>query len=196
MYLNSNVLKSSNITVFEYGLLCLIFGNKNEDNSEIIKENCSEDSLKQLQERGLIQFVKPKNKQQTIYHCVRLSKEAQEMLELIETPNILEEDIRIFEWMKQIYLSNEKEIGNAKKCKMWISYFRSYSGISKNCLATLIKEFISDEDNFQWSKRLDYLFWKPANAFSSRFNLSDSKLYNYYEKRKEYFDNIFKELEQ
>jgi hypothetical protein len=55
---------------------------------------------------------------------------------------------------------------------------------------------MNDSSQFEWSKRLEFLFFKPGNVFSVRFDLEQSKLYQYYIKHKEEFDDKFKKIDE
>jgi hypothetical protein len=70
------------------------------------------------------------------------------------------------------------------------------SSIHKNNLAFLCKTFIEDPDQFEYSKRLEYLFFKPANLFSVKFDIEGSRLYQYYLKHKTEFDDKFNKAYQ
>ena len=54
---------------------------------------------------------------------------------------------------------------------------------------------MNDESQFEWSKVLEYLFFKPSSVYNVKFDLDQSQLYKYYLKRKPFFDNKFKTLE-
>lgn len=194
MYLNNSILSSSGISINEYGLLCLIFANKNEDNSEVIKENCNADYLKQLEERGLVQFTKPKNKQQTQYHCVRLTKEAQELLEMLETPEITDGDKKLFDYACQIYLSHEDEdrrIGNKKATLIYTAQFRQKLGLTLYEMYYLLELFLSE---YEYSKILERCFFDKKKHPYGKFanHLSDAPLMQFYEDNKERVEKYWK----
>ena len=124
-----------------------------------------------------------------------MSKKGREVLDAIETPEVTEDSLRIFEWIKQIYISAGKDLGNQKKTKMFIAQFSAESGIQRNALAFLIQSFINDESQFEWSKVLQYLFFKGESVFNIKFDLHSSRLYQYYLKNQNYFDNKFQEFQ-
>ena len=113
------------------------------------------------------------------------------ILENITTAEVTQDDIQLFDWLEGIYKSMDKEAGNKRKCKNFIAQFRVNSGICKNHLAFLCQSFINDDKEVEFSRKLEFLFFKGANLFSTKFDIFQSRLYQYYEKRKDYFDNKF-----
>jgi hypothetical protein len=110
--------------------------------------------------------------------------------------NVEEQDIIIFDWLKNHYNGLSKEIGSETKCKNNIAWFRMESGIEKNNLIELCRVFTGDENRMEYSHILEYTFYKPNNHFQTTKKLEDSKLWLYYEKHREFFDKRFKELEK
>lgn len=192
MYINVNILKSRNITPQQLSILQLIKQQKLEDNSELLEQYTKD--IEKLSEKGYIEVIKGK-KEQTYLQKLRVSKSGGELLDDVSTPEILEEDITIANWLKKIYLESDKEIGNFKKTKLFIALFRANTGISKNSLAYLCQSFIDDESQYDWSKKLEFLFFKPSNAYE-KFSIDGSKLYQYYLKNQKVFDNVFKKWEE
>lgn len=193
MYINTNIVKHYNLNLQQVTLMQILHQAKNEDVSELL-ENYNGD-LDVLHYKGFLSEVKAKNKQESIYKRLRLSKKGREVLDAIETPEVTEDSLRIFEWIKQIYISAGKDLGNQKKTKMFIAQFSAESGIQRNALAFLIQNFINDESQFEWSKVLQYLFFKGESVFNIKFDLHSSRLYQYYLKNQNYFDNKFQEFQ-
>ena len=194
MYINFKLAASKGLSLSHISLLQAIYQNRNEDLSLILREDTASHEIPHLDEQGYITYIKAKTKHAPRYSNVRLSSKGKEMLNNLEVPEIDDNDLRIYEWLAAIYKATEREIGNTKKTKGYIAMFRVHSGIEQNCLAYLCRRFIDDESQFEWSKRLEYLFWKPSNIFAVRFDINQSRLYQYYEKHKEEFDKQFKKL--
>lgn len=195
MYVNFELLKSRGYCPVDVINLQLISQNKLESLSQIISEEVLPEILEEYTENGLVTYVTPKNKSDTLANRVRLSEKGVRLLEEIQIPSINEDDLKLFDWLEGVYKSEDKEIGNRKKTKMYIALFRTNSGIERNCLAFLCKVFINDESQFEWSKMLEYLFFKPSSVYNVKFDLEQSNLYKYYLKKKDFFDNKFKTLE-
>jgi len=152
-----------------------------------------ETELQELIESGYINIIKGK-KGQELPERVRLGKSGTKYLTSLNEAEVLDEDTKIFEWLSEIYRKNGKEIGNGKRTQRLIASFREKSGIEKNRLAFLCNTFISDEDQMEWSHRLEFVFYKPTNMYNTQFVLEDSRLWKYYSKKIEYFEAKFKNI--
>lgn len=126
---------------------------------------------------------------------IRLSEKGKEVFESLTEADVEEQDKKVFEWLKSYYLQNGKEVGNGAKTQRHIRDFRIKSGIEKNKLILLCKAFLTDESNMEYNHLLEYAFYKPATAYEKNFKLEESRLYQYYLKRKEEFDEAFKRFE-
>lgn len=195
MYVNFELLKSRGYCAVDAINLQLISQNKLESLAGIIGEEILPEILEEYTEKELVTYVTPKNKSDTLSNRVRLSDKGARLLEEIQIPSVNEDDLKLFDWLENVYKSEDKEIGNRKKTKTYIALFRTNSGIERNCLAFLCKVFINDESQFEWSKMLEYLFFKPSSVYNVKFDLEQSNLYKYYLKKKDFFDNKFKTLE-
>lgn len=187
MYINVKVLEKNKLTIIDVGLLQLLHQAKTEDVSGILESYNG--NLDVLKDKGLLSEVKPKNKKESVFKCLRLSKKGKQLLEDINTPEVLEEDEKVFEWLKNYYLKAEKEIGNGAKTKRHIRDFRTKSGIEKNNLIKLVLDFLAE--NEEKSKKLEYIWYYPKTAFATRFDLEESWLWNHYIKNKERLDKTF-----
>jgi DNA-binding PadR family transcriptional regulator len=196
MYINFQLAKTKGLTPTDVANLQLIYQNKLESLWEIITETVSLQTLDRYQQLGYVTLVKAKNKSDSIQNRVRLSKKGNEVLEDLQVPEVNSDDLQLYDWLESIYQKEDKEIGNRKKTKLYIALFRVQSGIDRNKLALLCKTFMNDSSQFEWSKRLEYLFFKPGNVFSVKFDLEQSKLYQYYIKHKEHFDNKFAKIDE
>ena len=78
-----------------------------------------------------------------------------------------------------------------KQSKINLAKFRVESGLRTNRLAKLIEKYTNDELEQEYSHILEYVFFKPSNMFQSKFDIHQSRLYNYYLKNRQYFDRIF-----
>jgi hypothetical protein len=187
MYINFKLLETYGLTPQDVPSLQAIFQNKREDNGELIALICDIEKFEQLE---LVSFIKGTAKASK-GSLMRLSPKGARILEEIQTPNIIQDDLDVYAWLEGVYKKEGKEVGNMKKTKVLISQFRANSGIERNHLAYLCKSFLSDEKEMEYSKRLEYLFWKPSNIFQTKFDIEQSRLYQYYLKRKEQYDAKF-----
>lgn len=195
MYINFNVVKFMGYSPSDVFNLQIIFQNRTESLEELISDSISNDILMSYSNKGLVTFIKEKNKKDTLANRVRIAPNGSELLSTFQIPEVNEDDLKLYAWLESVYKSENKEIGNRKKTKVFIALFRVNSGIDRNKLAYLCKVFMNDTSQFEWSRVLEYLFFKPANMYSTKFDLEESKLYKYYLRYQDMFDNKFKKLE-
>jgi len=193
MYINYSYAKSKDIQPQDIIVLQTIKQQRSEDLEEVLSGILDDERLGVFEKMGLITQIGGKKGDSELSR-LRLSKKGNTILLDIESYGILEEDVTVFEWMKNYYLKAEKEIGSEKKCKELIAWFRSESQISKNELVHLCSRFVGDDSRMEYSKVLQYIFWKPENHFQTKPDLSQSKLWLYYEKYREQLDNEFSQL--
>lgn len=190
MYINFKLASDRGLTPTQVLALQAIKQNRIEDTSDVIEKLIGLD-VSFFEDNGLVTFIKPKNKKDFRLKLIRLSNRGSQLLDDIETPKIQEEDLKIFEWLKKMYLEMGKDLGNQKMTKMYIALFRINSGIKRNALAKLCNDFISDADNMTYSHVLEYVFFKSPSAYKNSFDLEYSKLWRFYQKNKAYYDNLF-----
>lgn len=196
-YINFEYLEEQKIQPLEYIALQACKQMRYEDVSAYLIEICTdEEFLLKLEDRGLVTFVKEGAKK-NLFQRARVSSAGKKILESSEVPGILDEDIKIWDWLAETYRKLNKEIGNAAQGKRWLAAFRVHSGINKNYLAKLCTDFINDDTKMEYSFRLEYVFYKPSNQVAvPKFELEGSKLWQFYISRKEYFDAKFKQMQE
>lgn len=192
MYINLKFLESKDLTFERLMLLQLVKQQKFEDCSEYLIDQ--KKNLRSLTEAGLITSIKGRKKD-SAESKLRPTKEGEELLANVEIPEIIEDDLVLFEWVKGIYLSRDKKLGNQKKTKLYIALFRVHSGIDRNKLATLLSVFLEDDQNMEYNLVLEYALFKPQNAYATKFSLEQSRLYQYYLTHQIFFDETFKTLD-
>lgn len=193
MYINiPNLLSLKHFSALPL-LLILKQASKKDLSIEIESLDTCEKILRKLEEDNFIKFIKGK-KSDTIFQRMRLDKKGTKYLNELDEPQVLEEDVIVFDWLKNLYKGMDKEIGNGKRTQRHIASFREKSGIEKNDLIFLCKTFVNDEYEQDWSFRLEYVFYKPKSAFNTRFILEDSRLWQYFKKKEDRFNREFKKL--
>lgn len=195
MYINFQLASNRGLSPADVVNLQLIFQNRTEKLVDTISEHVPLNVLEGYQEKGYITLVSAKNKSDTIQNRVRLTPKGSELLEDIQSPEINDDDLQLYNWLEGIYKEEGKELGNRKKTKMYVALFRVNSGIDRNKLAYLCKTFMNDTGQFEWSKKLEFLFFKPSSVYAVKFDIEQSKLYQYYIKNQEHFDNKFAKIE-
>lgn len=195
MYLNIKLIHDKNFSLQEVFCMQLLKQNRNESLENYLALYFNDEIIEKFEKQGILDRVKKKKKSDSDFSTFRLSKKGANLLsDFTETYLVEDEDITVFLWLKNLYLRLDKEIGSETKCKNLISWFRRESGIAKNELITLCREFVSDEDRMEYSKVLQYVFWRGENHFQSKPKLEDSKLWLYYEKNKDRIEARWTEI--
>ena len=190
MYINIEVFSKSGLEPQDIYFLAGI----KQINKEVL-EQLPNGVFNRLESLSLLTSIKGKKGDNPVYN-IRLSKKGKDLLENLSIAEVDEDSLKIFDWIAEIYKQSGKELGNQKKTKQFIAQFSKESNIEKNSLAFLIQSFVNDESQFEWSKVLQYLFFKGDSVFSIRFDLSASRLYQYYQKNEQYFNEQFKKWEE
>jgi len=159
MYLNLELYKKHNLQPQD---LYFLIGIKQVDKD--VLETLNESDFSRYNELGLLTSIKGSLKENPAYR-IRLSKKGKELLTNLEIAEVNEDSLKIYDWIADIYKQSGKELGNQKRTKQFIAQFSKESGIEKNSLAFLIQSFVNDESQFEWSKVLQYLFFKGESVF-------------------------------
>lgn len=195
MYINFKFIKEKGMDIEEVLYLQIIKQLPSENIVQEELENLSEKYLDRHFSQGHIEYIKGRPKDPKIVKT-RLTNKGKELLKSITTPYIEEEDLRLFEWIKEHYLKMNKQIGNQTKIKLGIAEFRTQTNIGRNRLALLLRTFLMDEENMRYNNKLENVFYSSKNVFSTRFNLEECRLYDYYLRRKKAFDKQFIKIEE
>lgn len=187
MYINLNLFLKSGLENSDLIFLTAIA----QTESQYLIENLTENTYNRFEALKLIKHIKPKNKKEHRYNSLRLSEGGKKLLSELETPDVEEQDILIFNWLKKYYLERDKEIGNSKKTLSHIKNFRVKSCIEKNNLIKLVLHFL--EQNEERSRRLEYIFYFSKTPFATKFDLEESWLWKHFIKNKETIEKQFEE---
>lgn len=122
---------------------------------------------------------------------LRLTKSGNKLMENIETAEVTEDTIKIFDWISTFYVGEEdKFVGNKKRTKQGLAQFAKETGISRNHLSYLIQNFLKSE-SFDYSYKLENLLFSSKNLYSRKFSLDECRLNDFYLKNKSFFDSKF-----
>jgi hypothetical protein len=194
-YFNTKLAKSRELHPIDIYILQLIHQNKSDDMSEDLILIMDDDSLKRLNAFELMDMIKG-SKKMNDFQKLRLTKKGKKWLTDFQTYSIVENDIKLFDTLKEIYTDEAKEIGSEKKTKELIAWFRNETGFNHRQIWLIAKKFVQDEDRMMYSKVLQFAFWKSTNHFQVKPKLEDSKMYSYFEKHREWFNVEFKKLKK
>ena len=193
-YFNTKLAKLRELHPIDIYILQIIHQNRTEDMSEDLILIMDDDSLKRLNAFGLMNMIKGTNKMNE-FQRLRLSKKGKKWLTDFQTYRVVDNDYKLFETLKEIYLSESKDIGSEKKTLELIAWFRLETTFTHRQIWLIAKKFVQDENRMEYSQILQYVFWRSSNHFQTHPKLEDSKMYIYYEKYKDFFDKEFEKLE-
>jgi len=155
-----------------------IHQNANGD-SEFVLDTIPTATLVELNDLGFLKTVKAKNKSQKRRALVRLSNKGKELYTSITTYKLSEGDEQIYNFISDVYKQLDKQQASRNKMLKLIASFRLESGMSTEEMYLLCKAYVNDSNNMEYNNKLEYVFFKPENAYS-KFNLGDSRLWSYY----------------
>ena len=195
MYINFNYLKKKELDTNDLMSLQIVKQLRTEaEREEDLAMILTDDFLDKMVERGCITQIKGKKSDSEIAK-LRLTKSGNKLLEDIQTAEVEEQDILIFDWVAKFYKNEEdKMIGNMKRTKQGIAQFRKETGIEKNHLAFLFQSFLESEEQLKYSHKLENLLFSSKNLYSRKFNLDECRLYDFYLSREKYFNDKFKTI--
>lgn len=185
MYINYKLALSKELCPTKISLLQCIKQNKTEDLEEILSYYLNTDVLNDFHQLGLIEYVKPKKKSDTQFKLIRLSQKGVDLLDVITTPDLTEGDEKMYEYLCQMYLTEEgRKLGNRKAGMMYCAQFRQIVGLSLHQMFYLCELFVN---NTTFTKILEYIFFVKKDFPYGKFkdNIDSSKLYQFYNDNKQ-----------
>lgn len=184
--------------------LCAAKANKTEDTSDVIKRHFK-DNLEKFKNTNLITFVKPKNKSENIYNTVRLSTLGNEWIDDLTTPDVLEQHIKMRDYLCDMYIYDtnkttgekilkdpDRVIGNKKLISIYISILQTHLGLTIYEFYYLCDYFLSMHI---YTKKLENIFLdRNKNRYGNfKSNIEDSPLYQFWIQNEEEIRGYFKQ---
>lgn len=178
MYINFNLYPSF-LQSQDLFFLCAV----KQVNTEI---NIPDDTLQRFSDNNLIMWIKGKPKEEQRLK-IRLSEVGKKLLENLETPDVTEGDIKMAEYLFQIYLSHEdteRVLGNKKAITKYVAVLRNYLDLSLYEFYYLCEFFLSEH---VFTKKLENIFMDKNKIRYGDFkhNIDSSILFQFYEQRKQ-----------
>lgn len=174
MYINLAYIKDKGITLESVMQLQLLHQSRIEDIGEALDYFPTYKSI----DSKYIQYLKDGSP--------RLSKLGKEVLDTLQIPNATENHIALADYLIDKYKEDgDKILCSKNKLVELIAWFCAEVGLTARELYNLILLYFETDDSI-YNKRLDYLFFRPVNAYAKK-NLNESRLYLWYENNK---DNI------
>jgi len=195
MYINFQLVIDRYLTPLDFLFLQAVKQQKTEKISEFVVMLMDDESYEMLIEMGVVHKIKG-TKGMTEIERIRLTPKGNDLLEELQVALVTEEDLIIRDWLIKMYTSMDKMIGNKKRVGTGIAQFRGHTGIEKNALALLLKTFLTDQANMEYNNKLEKVFYSSNSVFSTRFNIDECRLYDYYLKNKTVFDDKFSKIKK
>lgn len=184
MYYNFNIAKTNGLTPDDVFTLQMVYQNSSEQFP--IQEEIEKRDLTNLEK-----YISQTKKGKTI-----LNKQGKELYQKVTSSfETIEEDFLVMKWIVGEYERADKMVGSKTKILYYISAIRTEMGISPKKMLILLQEFISDKDQFKWSNKLENLLFNPGNVFRTKFSLTESPLYQYYERYQNIIDEKFEQVD-
>lgn len=188
MVINKEYLMKKGLSPYDLLVLALIYQNATEDMHEDILLYMEDENLKRYQALDLITTVKAKRKSDHDFVRLRLSKKGKEVYKNAQIADYTEQDENLLKALSELYLSVDKPVGNDVKVKGMISWFRTETQYSRKMIYLAIKIYLQklvDQDKVKYIPTLENLFWKGKSVFSAKWNLGDSKIYQFIQENKQ-----------
>ena len=170
MYINFQQLARCNITQNELLLLVKI---SQKDSQFITAED--KDGVDKLLKEELVELTK---QGKTIRERLRVSKKGKQFLRNVETANYTDEIQYLEEKLVKLYEGYDKDIGLRADVKNRLTWFVSETGFRIDIIEKYVDLYLQETEH-KYIKTLANLIWTPQSiAFSVKFNLKDSKLFD------------------
>lgn len=207
MYINLSVFKKSQLRFSDLIFLSAI----NQNQSEWLLENLTEDVYNRFKGFNLIKHVKAKSKTEHPYISLRVSDSGKKLLSDLSYEGAIDEETEIItDWLISIYKSkNGGIVKNKLETKRRIQWFKTATQIKGNKLASLLQSFIkdtyTDENGLSvkefmernprgvLSNMLDNVCWNPTSLYDKYKTLDKSPLWQYYSDNEDYINKIWRD---
>ena len=169
--------------------------NANEDMESVLGQLVLEVDLQSIIDSGYLKQIKGKKNDSDLQR-LRLDSKGKKWLESLSEPDICEGDEKMYDYLKDMYLSHEDEdrkIGNQKKTKLYVTKFRHMTDLNLHQMYWLCWYFLQE---FEYTKVLEYVFHNSNKDRYGTFNektLEDSALFQFLNDRKEDVEKLWGE---
>ena len=180
MTINIKYLLQKGLSPYDQFLMQLVFQNTSEDMSEQLQIYMEMDNLTRLLALELLTEVKAKNKKESEFRRLRLSKKGKEVLRNSQIADYTENDEKLFEYIVELYNKAGNSVGNDVKVKQLLAWFRVEAGTTRKAIYLAIKSYVDDlvdSDDEKFIASVENYIWKAPSVFSTKWTLGDSKLY-------------------
>jgi len=188
MYINIELFNKSGLQPQDLYFLCAI----KQIDKEVL-ETIPNNVLERFKELSLVEYIKGKKNEED-WCKIRLSKKGSELLNTLDIPDVEEGDLKMAEYLFQMYLNHEDEdrvLGNKKAITRYITILRNHLDLSLHQFFYLCEYFLAE---YPYTKKLENIFLdKNKNRYGEFKNhISDSVLFQFWEQKEEEIKQYFK----
>lgn len=187
MAYNIEFIEKKGLEAYDVFVMELISQGSSQDMTEPLLMYLNDKCLQRLLTLDIITTVKKKRKADHDFKVIRLNKKGKGILLDARKIGYTAEDGALFDHISLMYEQFEKPLGNPEKVKELLGWFRTESGYTRRQIFKAIRLYlkVQDEDNKgKYISSLENLLWKSDNVFSTKWKLSDSKLYQFIHENK------------
>ena len=176
-------------------LLQAIKQQRTEENSKYIAMFVDDHRLEALETFGLVESIKG-TKNMYPFQKLRLSTKGRKVMEEIETPELTENDIIMYEYLRDMYLEDpetkaKRSLGNVKKSKIYCAVLRNRLSLTLHEFYWLCVLFLEE---YKYTYVLEYIFFNSNKNRYGKFkdNIEDSPLYQFLEENEDRVKKFWK----
>ena len=193
MYINFDIVKEKGLMPTDVMILQLISQNRTDNLAHYIAMSIGDELLELLEKESLVEYIKG-TKKQSEFEKIRLTSKGKKLLEAVQIPNTTEADIKMADYLMEMYLSHDdgdRRIGNKKKVITYCTIFRSRMQLSLHQMYWLCWYFLQE---YAYTKVLQYIFYNDNKHRYSSFEaqFEESPLYQFLSENKKEVENIWK----
>ena len=187
MAVNTKYLMEKGLSYYDFTVMQLVAQNTEPNTYEEIIIHITEESLQRLLTLDMLKLVNKKRKSDHAFTRLRLSKKGNEVFKNAQIVDYTEADEKLLESLKSLFETVDKPIGNDKQVKKLIAWFRVENQYSRKMIFYAIKFFLAkheEEVKTKYIPTLENLLWKPSNVFASKWDMANSRLYQFINENK------------
>lgn len=165
MYINFKLMSKHKITAYEVVILIAI-----KQNEEEYVKQADSTTLEDLKLGGWIEPLKRTPKK------YKLTKKSKNFLRDLGVAEVTEDSINLAAELINLYEDHNLNITNKKKIVEMVSWFLSETGFAPDTVLATVYDYINSTEKMYVSS-LNNLICKLPNVFSTKWTVSNSKLY-------------------
>jgi hypothetical protein len=170
MYINFEYLEKKSVTFYEF-LALLIIRQKNYSSLVGMGE-----TLNSLYKKELVNSTKSVNKEKP-YLSARLTAKGKKILKEVTIPNITDEVTSLSYELISLYESKGFNVGNKREVVKLLSWFMANTDFSSGEILSATEQYLQGQTEVKFTRSLENFIHKSPSAFSSKWDLGNSMLY-------------------